>query len=309
MVLSIEAVPRPAHRYRLPTLLQDIRLLDLLELSGTTQETARMACLSQPTVSRRTRAVAQDFSLVPNRRRLVGCCYGTNPAIQLLRLSCRAHRLMAGVARLGSDVILQPLLAGCGWLLPAPPRFRLVEGWLELVRQGVLDGALLSGLEFEGEGPPAGQGLELLPLGELPLGLATGWGGAAAIQPTTPAVLTPNRTVAKGLQRALEERGLTVKTAGNTCQSPAQWLLRLESTALAMALPELAPAHWWAPLRRFPLPTPLRVPLWLVVPEGWRQQAVLVHTAEQLRCHPALDAPQAPNPAAPNARRASRGSG
>lgn len=136
MVLSIEAVPRPAHRYRLPTLLQDIRLLDLLELSGTTLEVSRLVQLSQPTVSRRTRLLAHDFALEVNRRRLVGCRYGSNPAMQLLRLGCRAHRLMAGVARLGADVILQPLLAGCGWLLPAPPRFRPVESWLELVRQG-----------------------------------------------------------------------------------------------------------------------------------------------------------------------------
>ena len=309
MVLSIEAVPRPAHRYRLPSLLQDIRLLDLLELSGTTLEVSRLVQLSQPTVSRRTRLLAHDFALEVNRRRLVGCRYGSNPAMQLLRLGCRAHRLMAGVARLGSDVLLQPLLAGCGWLLPAPPRFRPVGSWLELVRQGVLDGALISGLEFQGGGPPAGYGLELLSLGELPMGLATGRGGAAGIQPTTPAVLTPNRTVAKGLYRALEERGLTVKTAGNTCQTPAQWLQRLESGPLAMPLPALAAAGWWGPLRRIPLQIPLRVPLWLVLPEGWRQQAVLMHTVEQLRRHPALDAPQAPNPAAPNARRASRGSG
>ncbi|MEO1004226.1 MAG: hypothetical protein AAFX65_14125 [Cyanobacteria bacterium J06638_7] len=288
MVLSIEAVPRPAHRYRLPALLQDIRLLDLLELSGTTLEAGRLASVSQPTVSRRTRALSADFALVPNRRLQVGCCYGTSQAMRLLRLGCRAHRLSAGVARLGSDVLLQPLLAGCGWLLPAPPRFRPVESWLELVRQGVLDGALVSGLEFPGGAPQNTGDVELLPLGALPLGLAVAASMAPERSTSLPTVLVPNRGVAQGLRRALQALGLNLKTAGNTRQTPAQWLQRLERSPLAMPLAELEPADWWQPLQRLPLPAPLHVPVWLALPAGWRQQAVLAHTAEQLQAHPAL---------------------
>ncbi len=37
-----------APHYRLPELLHDIRLLDLLELSGTTVQTRRLVKLSQP---------------------------------------------------------------------------------------------------------------------------------------------------------------------------------------------------------------------------------------------------------------------
>jgi len=196
-------MPRPAHRYRLPALLQDIRLLDLLELSGTTQEAARLACLSQPTVSRRTRLLTDDFALEVNRRRREGCCYGTSPVMQLLRLGCRAHRLASGVARLGTDVLLQPLLADCPWLLPSPPRFRSIASWLELVRQGVIDGALVSGLEFPGDAPPQAGDLELLPLGELPFGLAMAPGQAPTAGPL-PTVLVPNRAVAQGLHRALQ---------------------------------------------------------------------------------------------------------
>lgn len=286
MNLVVEAVPRPAHRYRLPALLQDLRLLDLLELSGTTAEAARMARLSQPTVSRRTRSLAADFALEVNRRRQVGCCYGTSPAIQLLRLGCRAHRLAAGVARLGADVLLQPLLAGFHWLLPSPPRFRSIDSWLELVRQGVLDGALVSGLEFAGEAPPQTQDLELLSLGARAFVLAM---APAQVLPagTLPTVLVPNRAVAQGLQQVLRQRGLPLKSAGNICQTPAQWLERLERSALAMPLPRLDPAHWWRGQQMLPLPTPLRVPLWLVLPAGWRQQGVLAHTAEQLGYHPA----------------------
>jgi len=291
--LTSQAIPRPAHRYRLPALLQDIRLLDLLELSGTTQEAGRLASVSQPTVSRRTRALTADFALVPNRRRQVGCCYGTSQAMRLLRLGCRAHRLSAGVARFGTDVLLQPLLASCSWLLPAPPRFRIVESWLELVRQGVLDGALVSGLELQGNERLNTSELELLPLGALPLGLAAASNMAPERGDPLPTVLVPNRAVAQGLQRALQGLGLALKTAGNTCQTPAQWLQRLERLPLAMPLAELEHADWWEPLLRLPLPVPLHVPLWLVLPAGWRQQAVLAYTVEQLRSHQGLLAREA----------------
>ena len=177
------ASPRPpslaqAHHYRLPELLHDIRLLDLLELCGTTVQTSRLLQLSQPLVgqrqegSRRYRLLSEDFGLVRDRRQLWGCGYGTSAAMRLLRLGCRAHRLAAGVTRIGSDLRHHPLLAGCPWLLPTPQRFRAAANWLELVRQGVLDGALISGLELEEAEGLNHQELELLPLGELPLALA-----------------------------------------------------------------------------------------------------------------------------------------
>jgi hypothetical protein len=177
------ASPRPpslaqAHHYRLPELLHDIRLLDLLELCGTTVQTSRLLQLSQPLVgqrqegSRRYRLLSEDFGLVRDRRQLWGCGYGTSAAMRLLRLGCRAHRLAAGVARMGSDLLHHPLLADCPWLLPTPQRFRAAANWLELVRQGVLDGALISGLELEEAEGLNHQELELLPLGQLPLALA-----------------------------------------------------------------------------------------------------------------------------------------
>jgi hypothetical protein len=287
MDISAAVVPRPAHRYRLPALLQDICLLDLLEISGTTLEAGRVCGLSQPTVSRRSRLLADDFNLQVNRRRQLGCRYGTSTAMRLLRLGCRAHRFSAGVARLGADVILQPLLAGCSWLLPAPPRFRPLDGWLELVRQGVLDGALVSGLEFQGDAPPLASELEFVHLGAVSLDLAVS-GRYSHSNGDQPEVLVPNRAVAEGLQRALQQRGFPLKTVGNACHTPAQWLARLQQAGLAMPFPQVAPADWWQPLTRLPQPAPIRVPLWLVLPEGWRQQAVLVHTAEQLQTHPAL---------------------
>ena len=277
--------PRPAQSYRPPALLQDIRLLDLLEISGTTLEAGRALGLSQPTVSRRTRTLVEDFALRPNRRRQVGCCYGTSTAMRLVRLGCRAHRLSAGVARIGADLILQPLLHECGCLLPSPPRFRPVEGWLELVRQGVLDGALVSGLEFSE--PPWGVELELLQLGEPPLLLASAplqqLSARAEGDGAPGAVLVPNRGAAQGLQQALQRRGLPLITAANSFQTPAQWLPRLERSGLAMVLPALPPAGWWQPLRRQPVPEPLALPLWLALPADWRRERVLGTVAEQLR--------------------------
>jgi hypothetical protein len=286
MDVSAAAVPKPAHRYRLPALLQDICLLDLLEISGTSQGASRVCGLSQPTVSRRTRVLVEDFNLRMNRRGQVGCRYGTSTAMQLLRLGCRAHRLSAGVARLGADVIFQPLLAGCSWLLPAPPRFRPLESWLDLVRQGVLDGALVSGLEFQGAWPPQASELELLPLGAVPLDPAVSLrhhrpdGGRLE-------VLVPNRAVAPALLREVLERGFTLKIASNTCHTSDQWLTQLQQAGLAMPFPRVAPADWWQLLTRLPLSEPIRVPLWLVLPQGWQHQAVLAHTAERLVTSPA----------------------
>ncbi|MFO8238690.1 MAG: hypothetical protein R6U00_10690 [Prochlorococcaceae cyanobacterium] len=300
MTLTIEPVPRPAHHYRTPTLLQDIRLLDLLELSGTTIEASRLVELSQPTVSRRYRALARDFALVANRRRPVGCRFGSSGVMQLLRHGCRAHRFGAGVARIGTDLILQPLLEGCNWLLPVPPRFRALRSWLELVSQGVLDGALISGLELQGEHHQANAELEFHPVGQLPLALAIS--PAVPLPPggQLPAVLVPNRGVAGGLQRALQNQGLTLRSGNPDGRGAAEWRRRLEQGSLAMPIAGLDHAHLepagrepidneprW---RQLPLPRPLSVPLWLLLPAGWRQQPVLSHTLEQLRSHPGLQA-------------------
>jgi hypothetical protein len=226
-------VPLQAPHYRLPELLQDIRLLDLLELCGTAVQTSPLLQLSQLTISRRYRILAEDFGLVRDRRQLWGCGYGTSATMRLLRLGCRAHRLAAGVARLGSDLLHHPLLATCPWLLPTPQRFRAAANWLELVRQGVLDGALLSGLELE-EAPGINrQELELLPLGALPLALA--------LCPEAPAeqaaeVLVPGRGMAPGLRRLLRELGMTLRSGGNSLQTPDDWIGRIHGSSLALVV-------------------------------------------------------------------------
>ena len=294
------ASPRPpsltqAHHYRLPELLHDIRLLDLLELCGTTVQTSRLLQLSQPTISRRYRLLSEDFGLVRDRRQLWGCGYGTSAAMRLLRLGCRAHRLAAGVARIGSDLLHHPLLAGCPWLLPTPQRFRAAANWLELVRQGVLDGALISGLELEEAEGLNRQELELLPLGELPLALAfcpkaPVLVGAAPGRPApggrVAEVLVPDRGVAPGLRRLLRELGLPLRSGGNSLQTPDDWIGRIQGSALALVVADRE-ADTWACLQRWPLGQGPRAsrphcPVWLALPADWQEHPVLRHTAQEL---------------------------
>ena len=294
------ASPRPpslaqAHHYRLPELLHDIRLLDLLELCGTTVQTSRLLQLSQPTISRRYRLLADDFGLVRDRRQLWGCVYGTSAAMRLLRLGCRAHRLAAGVARIGSDLLHQPLLAGCPWLLPTPQRFRAAANWLELVRQGVLDGALISGLELEEAEGLNQQELELLPLGELPLALAFCPDAPVLVGavPGRPApggrvaeVLVPDRGVAPGLRRLLRELGLPLRSGGNSLQTPDDWISRIQGSALALVVADRE-ADTWASLQRWPFghgpqTSHPHSPAWLALPADWQEHQVLRHTAREL---------------------------
>lgn len=280
-----DAVPRSTRPYRVPDLLQDIRLLDLLELSGTTVQASALLNLSQPTVSRRYRLLAKDFGLQRHPRQLQGCRFGATEAMRLLRLGCRAHRLAAGVARIGADVLHQPLLEEVHGLLPVPVRFRTIEAWAELVREGVLDGAIVSGLELQRHDLPDARELDLINLGLLSLSLAMA-PPIARSSAQTPTVLVPDKSVALGLRRSLAQRGLSLKTANSTCQTPSNWLQCLEGSSLAMPMPELAPASWWQSLHRLPLPEPLVMPTWLLLPIGWQQQPFWSHTAERLRCHP-----------------------
>jgi hypothetical protein len=271
-------VPLQAPHYRLPELLQDIRLLDLLELCGTAVQTSPLLQLSQPTISRRYRILAEDFGLVRDRRQLWGCGYGTSATMRLLRLGCRAHRLAAGVARLGSDLLHHPLLATCPWLLPTPQRYRAAANWLELVRQGVLDGALLSGLELEEAKGMNRQELELLPLGALPLALA--------LCPEAPAeqaaeVLVPGRGMAPGLRRLLRELGMTLRSGGNSLQTPDDWIGRIHGSSLALVVADRE-AETWACLRRWPLPSRPQSPVWLALPADWQEHPLLRHTAQEL---------------------------
>jgi len=230
-----------------------------------------------------------------DRRQLWGCGYGTSAAMRLLRLGCRAHRLAAGVARIGSDLLHHPLLAGCPWLLPTPQRFRAAANWLELVRQGVLDGALISGLELEEAEGVNDQELELLPLGELPLAMAFCPKAPVLVGavPGRPApggrvaeVLVPDRGVAPGLRRLLRELGLPLRSGGNSLQTPEDWVGRIQGSPLALVVADRE-ADTWACLQRWPLgrgssASRPHSPVWLALPTDWQEHPVLRQTAREL---------------------------
>ena len=93
------------------------------------------------------------------------------------------------------------------------------------MRQGVLDAALISGLELKGARDADTSGLRLLELGSLPLQLAVAAAASAGKNRQTPpinAVLVPHRGLAPGLHRALLSRGLRLRTIGNSCSTPEQ---------------------------------------------------------------------------------------
>ena len=120
-----------------------------------------------------------------------------------------------------------------------------MASWLELVRQGVLDGALISGLELEEAEGLNDQELELLPLGELPLALAFCPEAPVLVGavPGRPApggrvaeVLVPDRGVAPGLRRLLRELGLPLRSGGNSLQTPDDWIGRIQGSTLALVV-------------------------------------------------------------------------
>lgn len=282
MALGSNAWPHHARSYRPPDLLSDIRLLDLLELCGSTRQAGALLQLSQPTVSRRYRALAEDFGLVQTPTPPWRCRYGTTRTMQLLRLSCRSHRLEAGVARLGSDPLHAGLLDGLHWLLPTPAQFRALETWLALIREGVLDGALLSQLELDAKPHPDLSDLELHRLGALPLALAHDRGHT----PTAPrTVLVPNAGMAPGLRAWLRQRGLTLRDAAANGKAPERWLQQLRGRNLAMliGLAGRPDDHRLASLSRTVLEPAAESIVWLALPHASASEPLLQHTLERLR--------------------------
>ena len=285
MAALIDPLPRPSEAYRIPELLQDIRLLDLLELSGSTVQASRFLSLSQPTVSRRYRLLAQDFGLEQEPRQIRRCRYGTSEAMRWLRLGCRAHRLEAGVARVGTDLLHQPLLAGVPGLLSVPARYRSIHSWGTLVREGVLDAALVSGLEIHAAG---GQldlgGLQWVELGPVPLTLAVRRDNSCADSPFPP-VLLPMRSIAAGLHRALQGLDLSLRAASHSCTSAEQWLQRLNNHGLAIPIYHhpASWAFWRQQLSPLPLSRSIEASVGLLIPEEVHPAGLLLRTLEASR--------------------------
>jgi hypothetical protein len=287
MALSLVGPTSSAQHFRLPELLQDIRLLDLLELSGSTVQASQLLNLSQPTVSRRYRSLADDFGLLRDPRSAMHCRYGTSTAMRYLRLGSRAHRLGAGVARIGTDLMHHHLLNRCQGLLSVPLQYRRIDAWVELVHQGVLDAALISALELQAA-PHADTGrLRLESLGVMPLALAS---SGSALR----TVLVPHRGVSPGLHRALLNRDLKLKPISNQSLPAQQWLQRLsiDGTALAVDPACCAPGGWAEGLNVMTLRRELSSSVVLLLPRCDNLPLVLARVIDQVRCQLAAPEPQ-----------------
>ena len=252
--------------YLPPPLLEDVHVLDALELSGSQHTAATFLAVHQSTVSRSLRGL-QDQLELPRVQRTAACRHGRNACLDLLRLACRAHRVMKGVLRIGTDGLHQGLLLKQQALQLVPPRFRKADQWAELVRLGLLDGAIVSSWALDAPllpgSVPSWSGIRVEPLGAVPLELM-----ARSRRPA--GVLLPNRMSCPLLHQVLERAGHTLVSQPRAAQESAAWLKRMNDWDLALPLcPGLLSKAWLHELALTPVrgDLPLGERLWLLLPE------------------------------------------
>ncbi len=255
---------RPA--YRPPSALEHLHVLDLLELTESQDRAAAALEVHQSTVSRSLQLMRRQFKLVPRLKQRV-CRHGHNACVQYLRLAYREHRLMEGLLRIGTDPLHQGLLVGMDVVQQVPAQFRSSEQWAELVRVGLLDGAIMSSFSLQrplpADGRPLWDGLAVLPLGQLAMQLV-----AAALQ--TRGVLLPRKLATPLLHQILLRQGWEVMQQPIACQEPAAWLKRARDRQLAIPIcSELVGTSWLAAnnLKALTEQPQLVEQLWLLLPE------------------------------------------
>jgi DNA-binding transcriptional LysR family regulator len=131
--------------YRIPSALRDLVLVDMLELSGSTAAAAALMNLSQPTVSRRYRQLAQELGLQRDRNKPAGRRFGDAAWLALLRKGVNRHRLDCGVLRIGGPRPAAAELAGCPWVEWVHLDQHGLQHWPALLQLELLDGVLLDG--------------------------------------------------------------------------------------------------------------------------------------------------------------------
>jgi hypothetical protein len=258
---------RATGTYAPPSPLEDLHILDFLELAGSQSKAGSALAMHQSTVCRSLQLMQQQFKLEPRHGSPV-CRHGHNACLHYLRLAYREHRLMEGLLRIGSDLLHQSLLMGISGVQLVPPRFRSGEHWAELVRHGLLDGAIVSSFCLEklllsGQSPQW-DGVAALPLGQLALQLVT-------TTPTTKRVLLPRKGAMPLLRQAVEWHGYGVEQQPTACQEPAAWIKRARDRKLAMPIcTDLLGTAWIAAHGLQPLADQpcLIEQLWLLLPQG-----------------------------------------
>jgi hypothetical protein len=257
---------RGASIYAPPSPLADLHILDLLELAGSQHKAGAALSVHQSTVSRSLQLMRQEFRLEMGQGSAL-CRYGHNLCLHYLRLAYREHRLMEGLLRIGTDPLHQGLLVGIGVVQQVPAQFRSSEQWTELVRVGLLDGAIMSSFSLKrplpADGPPLWDGLAVLPLGQLGLQLVAG-------APQTRGVLLPRKLAIPQLHQTLLRQGWEVMQQPIACQEPAAWLKRARDRQLAIPVcSELVGTSWLAAnnLEAIANQPQLDEQLWLLLPE------------------------------------------
>lgn len=138
--VSTGLVQRP---YVVPSLLRDLVLLDMVELAGSTVAAAKLLNVSQPTVSRRFRAVCNDLQITGNLKERAGQRLEHNPCLRLLRRGICHHRWDAASLRFGIEAGL-PFPSG-GRVQWVGLRVDQPSDWDCLMRAELIDGALVKG--------------------------------------------------------------------------------------------------------------------------------------------------------------------
>lgn len=130
-------------RYRIPTCLRDLVMVDLLELTGSTVATATLLQMSQPSVSRRYRALADDLGLERQNHRPIGRRYSNTDWMVQLRRGVNHHRLSSGVLRIGGPPSQEDILQDCNWAEWVNLGRQPMAQWPQLLAMELLDAVVL----------------------------------------------------------------------------------------------------------------------------------------------------------------------
>ena len=281
---AARSTPRRANgSYAPPTPLQDLHILDVLELAGSQYRAGAALSMHQSTVCRSVQLMQSQFRLVRQQQPKAVCSYGHNTCLQHLRLAYREHRLMEGMLRIGTDVLHQILLIEMAGILQVPSRFRSSDHWAELVRHGLLDGAIVSSLAlakpWRAGKEPQWEGLSLLPLGQLQLQLVSA-------TPDTRSVLLPRKGAVPLLRQAVERHGFAVEQQPLAGQEPAAWLKRARDRHLALPLCTGLVGSRWLESQKLAVlaeQPALIEQLWLLLPHGMESTRIGRYCLRQLR--------------------------
>jgi hypothetical protein len=222
--------------------------------------------MHQTTVCRSLQLMQRQFSLI-NAPGSAICRHGHNLCLHHLRLAYREHRLMAEQLRIGSDVLHHALLITMAGVQEVPPRFRSAEHWVELLRHGLLDGAILSSFSLARPLPagedPAWEEITVLPLGSIRLQLVAQAGHKRS-------VLLPRKGAMPLLHQLVEEHGYAVEQQPQACQEPEAWLKRARDRQLSLPLCAELLGRRWLQTNRLELlneQPALNEQLWLLLPQ------------------------------------------